>query len=61
MIITARRKLLLNGAEGACPFCEMPVSVSDLRDEASKNEFQISGICQKCQDKTFLTDKTTNL
>ena len=34
-----------------CAFCQDP----DLkfRDEASKKEYRISGICQKCQDKFF--------
>ena len=36
-----------------CPFCGKPVKLEDFTDRLSKREFQISGICQKCQDKTF--------
>ncbi len=38
---------------GKCPFCKKPVKMSEFRDELSKREFQISGLCQSCQDKTF--------
>jgi hypothetical protein len=37
---------------GFCPVCRQPVS-NDFRDEKSKREFEISGQCQKCQDKFF--------
>ena len=39
-----------------CPFCATEVSHENhgpFRDEISFKEFQISGICQKCQDETF--------
>lgn len=39
--------------EGNCPFCKEPINESDFRDTLSKKEFTISGLCQKCQDKTF--------
>lgn len=38
---------------GLCPFCNKKVDMKDFRDELSKREFGISGICQKCQDETF--------
>ncbi len=38
---------------GNCPFCSKPINESDFRDELSKKEFKISGICQKCQDDFF--------
>lgn len=28
-------------------------SASSFRDEVSKREFKISGLCQKCQDEVF--------
>lgn len=34
-----------------CPFCKKPAET--FRDEISKREFSISGLCQDCQDKTF--------
>ena len=36
---------------GRCPFCNGPVG--EFRDELSRREFGISGLCQKCQDATF--------
>ena len=38
---------------GFCPFCKKPVSIEDFKDEISKREYKISGLCQACQDKTF--------
>ena len=34
-----------------CPSCQQ--EVSGFKDKLSKKEFQISGLCQECQDKTF--------
>jgi len=39
--------------QGFCPFCREKVDVDKFRDETSKKEFKISGLCQKCQDETF--------
>lgn len=36
---------------GKCPFCNEPIG--EFRDEVSRKEFKISGLCQKCQDGTF--------
>lgn len=38
---------------GNCPTCGKPVSWDSFRDEISKKEFRISGMCQECQDKVF--------
>lgn len=38
---------------GMCPFCGLPVSVEDFRDDLSRREFEIAGMCQKCQDEVF--------
>jgi hypothetical protein len=35
----------------ACVFCHQPAT--EFRDELSRREYTISGICQTCQDKTF--------
>jgi hypothetical protein len=37
-----------------CMFCGQPVT--GFRNEISKREFSISGLCQSCQDKTFGVD-----
>jgi hypothetical protein len=34
-----------------CVSCGKPAD--KFRDELSRKEFQISGLCQDCQDKTF--------
>lgn len=36
-----------------CPFCRKPVLEENFRDELSKKEFRISGLCQSCQDEYF--------
>ena len=46
-------KEVKNVEKGICPFCNEEVDESKLKDEVSKREFKISGICQKCQDSTF--------
>lgn len=40
-------------SEGYCPFCKAEVKDSSFKDEVSRREFKISGLCQVCQDKTF--------
>lgn len=40
---------------GLCPFCGQ--SPGEFRDELSKREFSISGLCQSCQDETFTEGK----
>ena len=42
-------------ARRGCVFCNGPVL--KFRDERSKEEYRISGICQKCQDKAFKSKK----
>jgi RNase P subunit RPR2 len=39
---------------GLCPTCRKPIKKKDLRDDLSKREFDISGMCQECQDSVFL-------
>ena len=34
-----------------CPLCSS--EITEFRDELSRKEFYISGMCQKCQDETF--------
>lgn len=39
-----------------CVWCGLIFKIEDLRNEISKREFEISGLCQECQDKTFGKD-----
>ena len=36
--------------EGLCPFCGREVNMDDFRDDLSRHEFELSGLCQMCQD-----------
>lgn len=39
---------------GTCPLCKAKINgESDFKDPASIKEYEISGMCQSCQDKTF--------
>lgn len=38
---------------GLCPTCDKKILDDSLRDEVSRKEFQISGMCQQCQDAAF--------
>lgn len=40
---------------GLCPFCAKAIETSDFKDDLSRKEFGISGLCQACQDDTFGT------
>ena len=39
--------------EGRCPFCLVMVDDNRFRDEDSRREFTISGLCQNCQDAMY--------
>ena len=39
--------------ENKCPMCHSDIKESDFKDELSKKEYSISGMCQKCQDEVF--------
>lgn len=41
---------------GKCPFCKNEIKMDEFRNEISRKEFKISGICQKCQDDFFGKD-----
>jgi len=38
---------------GICPFCKKKVDENSFKDDLSRREFEISGLCQKCQDDFF--------
>ena len=39
--------------KGNCPFCQNTVKREDFRDDLSRRKYEISGLCQNCQDATF--------
>ena len=44
---------ILNLKESICPFCNKKVNIDSFTDKLSLKEFNISGICQKCQNTFF--------
>lgn len=40
-------------AAGLCPVCRARISEKEFRDEQSRQEYAVSGMCQKCQDSVF--------
>ena len=38
---------------GDCPLCKHKVDKDEFRDDLSCKEFEISGLCQACQDDIF--------
>ena len=39
--------------EGVCVTCGNKIKMEDFKDKLSIKEYEISGLCQKCQDDTF--------
>lgn len=39
--------------QGICPLCKCKVNKDEFRDELSRKEFEIAGLCQLCQDEIF--------
>ena len=40
---------------GKCPLCKAEINgIDDFKDEASIREYYISGMCQACQDASFI-------
>lgn len=39
--------------QGKCPMCGNKIVKGEFKNELSKDEFKISGMCQKCQDNFF--------
>lgn len=42
--------------QGLCPVCKKQIDMNEFRDNLSRKEFGISGLCQECQDKVFGKD-----
>jgi len=45
-----------NIKEGKCPVCDKQVKIEDFRNGISFREYNISGMCQFCQDDFFGVD-----
>jgi len=39
--------------KGVCVYCGNKIKMEDFKDRLSIKEYEISGLCQKCQDDTF--------
>lgn len=39
--------------QGTCPCCNKEVNTNELKDDISRKEYNISGLCQGCQDEMF--------
>ncbi len=39
--------------QNKCPFCKQPINNNEFKDELSRREYMISGLCQKCQDEMW--------
>lgn len=46
--------------DGRCAWCGVPVKLEDFRDECSRREWRISGLCFGCQDQTFTAEPVEN-
>ena len=42
---------------GQCPDCGCNEAAATIRDEKSRREFHITGLCQNCQDGVFNDSK----
>lgn len=46
-------KAIENIDAGKCAFCEKEIKDEEFKNEESKKEFEISGLCQQCQDEVY--------
>jgi len=46
-------KEIENVEKNRCPFCKKEINMEDFRDNLSRKEYSISGLCQDCQDEFF--------
>lgn len=49
----SEKKCVSKDIVNVCWYCGEIVNDNSFRDNLSKKEFQISGLCQKCQDIVF--------
>ena len=53
MIESGFAKQVENVELSKCASCEKIIHMNEFKDEISRREFKISGMCQKCQDGVF--------
>lgn len=41
-------------SHGKCPSCHQSVHLDEIRDRSSRDEYELSGLCQQCQDVIFV-------
>lgn len=46
-------KMVEDCQNGICPICKQKINPNEFRDELSAKEYNISGLCNKCQSKIF--------
>ncbi len=51
----------IRAAEGQCIICGDDIVESQFKDDLSRDEYSISGMCQKCQDGIFEADESEAL
>lgn len=51
--IIGLREMLRRRREGRCPFCDINMKGAVFNDVVSIKEFQITGLCQRCQDNFY--------
>ena len=49
----ASRQFVKHLKANKCPLCGEEIDMTAFRDQLSRDEFELSHICQKCQDETF--------
>lgn len=48
------KKMFEKKSQGVCPFCGKKINPEvEFKDDISKKEFELSGLCQSCQDEMF--------
>lgn len=47
----AAKQMGWSGSDKNCRTCNKPIT--EFRDDLSRKEYQISGMCQECQDSVF--------
>jgi hypothetical protein len=46
--------------DGRCAWCGVPINLTHFRDDLSRKEWHISGMCQHCQDAAFAAEPVEN-
>lgn len=52
-VFTVFQKAMQDVIAGNCPLCGEAIHPNAFKDALSKKEYEISGLCQKCQDLAF--------